>query len=116
MAKQSQSGDAAFKSIYDALAKQAGTSFKDIVADFERHVLPTMASIAAGLVVIGARLKEGVYTDEIAGAEVDALVDAAASVLVRYANRILKEVQDIINAVLEAVRAAINGALGVALI
>jgi formiminotetrahydrofolate cyclodeaminase len=116
MGKQPMSADTAFKAIYDALSKQAAISFDGVVSDVEQHVLPTMAAIARGLVVIGTRLKEGIYDEEIARVEIDAQIDAMAAVLVRFANRILKEVQDIINAVLDAARVAINGALGVALL
>jgi hypothetical protein len=116
MATQDQGSDAAFGAVLSALTRQARSSFEGVVADIDQHVLPAMSWIAKGLVVIAARLKSGIYTDEIARAEVDGLVDAAASILVRFANRILKEVQDIINAVLEATRATINTALGVALI
>jgi hypothetical protein len=116
MATQEEGGDAAFSTVLSALTRQATNSFEGVVADIEQHVLPAMSWIAKGLVVIAARLKSGIYTDQIASAEVDGLVDAAASVLVRFANRVLQEVQDTINAVLAACRAAINAALGVALV
>src|SRR5437016_10816707 len=41
------------------------------------------------------------YTKDIADVEVEAQIDAAAAVIVRFANRILKEIQDIINAVID---------------
>ena len=47
---------------------------------------------------------------------VAAQIDAAAAVIVRFANRILKEIQDIINAVIDAVKLVINAAVKTALI
>ena len=105
-----------FKTINDALSKQAKKSFEEVVTDIEQHVLPTMASLAAGFVVIGDRLREGIYTDGIAQEEKEALIDAACAVIVRFANRILKEIQDILNALLDAVAQVVNGALGVKLL
>ncbi len=110
------SANEVFKTISDALTKQAKKSFEGVVNDIEQHVLPTMAHLARGLVVIGFRLKDGTYTEEIAAVERDALVDAASAVLVRFANRVLKEVQDILNALLEAVAGVVNKALGVSLL
>jgi hypothetical protein len=106
----------AVQDIFTALTSQAKVSFTNVVADFDQHVIPAMASIAHSLVVIGGRLADGTYTKSIADVEVAAQVDAAASVIVRFANQILKEVQDIINAVLSAVRNVVNTALGVALL
>jgi hypothetical protein len=106
----------ALQDILVALTTQAKTSFANVVADVDQHVIPTMAAIAHSLVVIGGRLADGTYTKDIADVEVAAQTDAAASVIVRFANRVLKEVQDIINAVLSAVRTVVNNALGVALL
>src|ERR1700760_4888660 len=102
--------------IFSALAQQSRTSFQGVVQDIEQHVIPTMASIARSLAVIGGRLADGTYTPDIADVEVAAQIDAAAAVIVRFANRILKEIQDTINAVLSAVRDVVNTALGVALL
>ncbi|HSU06892.1 MAG TPA: hypothetical protein VLI93_15100 [Acetobacteraceae bacterium] len=101
--------------ILDALAHQSRISFTGVVVDVEQHVVPTMAAIAHSLVVIAGRLADGTYTKDIADVEMGAQIDAAASVIVRFANRILKEVEDIINAVLAAVRQVVNGALKAAL-
>lgn len=106
----------AVTTIFNALAQQSRESFTGIVEDVELHVVPTMSSIAHNLVVIGSRLAAGIYTKEIADVELDAQIDAAASVIVRFANRVLKEIQDIINAVLAAVRSVVNTALNVALL
>jgi hypothetical protein len=116
MAQQPFSADAAVNTIFNALSHQAAISFKGVTTDIEQHVLPTMAAIARSLVVIGIRLKDGTYDQEIARVEVDAQIDAAAAVLVRFANRVLKEIEDLINAVLDAVRGVVNQAVGVALL
>lgn len=102
--------------IFSALAQQSRTSFQGVVEDIEQHVVPTMASIARSLAVIGGRLADGTYTPDIADVEVAAQIDAAAAVIVRFANRILKEIQDIINAVIDAVKLVINAAVQTALI
>jgi hypothetical protein len=106
----------ALQDILGALTTQAKTSFADVVTDIDQHVIPAMASIAHSLVVIGGRLADGTYTKDIADVEIAAQVDAAASVIVRFANAVLRQIQDIINAVLDAVSTVINNALGVALL
>jgi hypothetical protein len=102
--------------IFSALVQQSRTSFQGVVQDIDQHVIPTMASIARSLAVIGGRLADGTYTRDIADVEVAAQIDAAAAVIVRFANRILKEIQDIINAVIDAVKHVINAAVQTALI
>jgi hypothetical protein len=102
--------------IFSALVQQSQTSFQGIVQDIDQHVIPTMASIARSLAVIGGRLADGTYTKDIADVEVAAQIDAAAAVIVRFANRMLKEIQDIINAVIDAVKQVINAAVQAALI
>jgi hypothetical protein len=108
--------DAAFQTIFDAVTAQSRISFQGLVADIEQNVVPTMASISHSLVVIGTRLANGTYTKDIADAEVAGQVEAAASVINRFANAVLKAVQDIINALLAAVASVVNGALGVRLL
>ncbi len=102
--------------ILAALIAQSRVSFQGVVDDFDQHVVPTMASIARSLAVIGGRLADRTYTKEIADVEVAAQLDAAAAVIVRFANKVLKEVQDLINAVVDAVRQAVNAAVGIALL
>ena len=106
----------AIQTVFTALSAQARLSFTNVVDDVDQHVIPTMASIAHSLAVIGGRLADGTFTKEIADVEVAAQIDAAASVIVRFSNRILREIQDIINAVLHAVRMVVNDALGVVLL
>ncbi len=102
--------------ILSALIKQSRTSFEGVVQDIDQHVIPTMSLIARSLAVIGGRLADGTYTKAIADVEVAAQTDAAAAVIVRFANRVLKDIQDIVNAVIDAVKQTINMAVGVALI
>jgi hypothetical protein len=102
--------------IFSALVRQSQTSFQGVVQDIDQHVIPTMAAIARSLAVIGGRLADETYTKDIADVEVAAQLDAAAAVIVRFANRILKEIQDIINAVIDAVKDVINAAVQTALI
>jgi hypothetical protein len=106
----------AFQDILGALTKQARASFSDAVGDINQHVIPTMATIAHNLVLIGGRLADKTYTKNIADVEVDAQIYAAASVIVGFTNKILMEVQEILNAVLNAVSIVVNRALGVALL
>jgi hypothetical protein len=108
--------DTAFQTIFKAVTTQARTSFKGIVADIEQNVVPTMASISHSLVIIGTRLANGTYTKDIADTEVAGQVEAAASVINRFANAVLKAVQDIINALLAAVAGVVNSVLGVGLL
>jgi hypothetical protein len=108
--------DAAFQVVFKAVTAQARTSFQGIVADIEQNVVPTMASISHSLLIIGTRLANGTYTKDIADAEVAGQGEAAASVIIRFANATLKAVQDIMNALLAAVAGVVNGALGVRLL
>lgn len=102
--------------IFSALVQQSQTSFQGVVQDIDQHVIPTMSLIARSLAVIGGRLEDGTFTKDIADVEVAAQIDAAAAVIVRFANRILKEIQDIINAVISAVKQVINAAVQTTLI
>ena len=106
----------AFDDIYKALVAQARISFHDVVEDVEQHVVPSMASLAQNLVTIGSRQQDGTYTAVRAQIELDAQADATASVIVRFANDVLKAIQDLVNAVLAAVATVVNKALGVALL
>jgi hypothetical protein len=108
--------DVAFQTIFNATAAQARTSFRGIVADIEQNVVPTMASISHSLVIIGTRLANGTYTKDIADVEVAGQIEAAASVIIRFANAVLKAVQGVINALLAAVAGVVNGVLGVGLL
>ena len=102
--------------IFSALSNESRLAFQGVVQDIDQHVLPTMALIARSLAVIGSRLADGTFTKDIAEVEVDAQLDAAAAVIVRFANQLLKAVQDLLNAVVTAVREVVNAAVGVALI
>jgi hypothetical protein len=102
--------------IFSALVQQSRTSFQGVVQDIDQHVIQTLASIARSLAVIGGRRADGTYTRDIADVEVAAQIDAAAAVIVRFANRIMKEIQDIINAVIYAVKHVIKAAVQTALI
>lgn len=106
----------AAQTIFDALAAQARRSFAGVVGDVEKDVIPTMAMLAQNLVVIGGRLASGEYTKQDAQDELDAQVDAAASVIVRFANEVLAQIQALLNALLAAVAEAVNHALGVPLL
>lgn len=99
-----------------ALIGQSRISFQGVVDDIDQHVIPTMASIARSLAVIGSRLADRIYTKEIADVAVAAQLDAAAAVIVRFANKVLKEAQDVINAAIDAVREEVNAAVRVALL
>ena len=102
--------------ILSALVQQSRISFQGAVQDIDQHVIPTMAYIARSLAVIGGRLADGTYTKDIADVEVAAQIEAAAAVIVRFANRILKEIQDLINVVIDAVKDVINAAVQTRLI
>jgi len=106
----------AAKTIFDELSTRARSSFGNVVSDIEKDVIPTMAMLSQNLVVIGGRLATGDYTQQDADDEIAAQVDAAASVIVRFANEVLAQIQGILNAILSAAAEVVNGALGVALL
>jgi hypothetical protein len=98
--------------IFKALSSASQTAFAGIVDDIEKHVLPTMAMIAQSLVTIGSQLASGDIDKEVADIEVEMQVRAAAAVIVGFANTTLLNVQNIINAVLDAVKDTVNTVLG----
>lgn len=108
--------DAAFQTVFKAVTAQARTSFKGVVVDVEQNVVPSMAAISHSLIIIGMRLSNDTYTKDIADVEVAGQIEAAASVIIRFANAVFKAVQDIINGLLAAVAGVVNGALGVILL
>ena len=104
---------ASFDDFFKVLTDQARLSFGGMVGDVDKHVLPSMASLAQNLVTIAAtKATTPGYTDAMAQADFQAQVDAAASVLIRFANNTLKAVQDKLNALLAAVAGAINRLIG----
>lgn len=102
--------------IFNALANQSRTSFAAVVSDIDKHVLPTMAMIAQNLATIGTQLAADRISKTTADLEIQMQKNAAAAVLVGFANTTLKNIEDILNAVLSAVRTAVNTAVGVALL
>lgn len=107
---------AAAKTILDALSTQAKASFSGVIGDIDKDVIPTMAMLAQNLAIVGARLESGEYQQQDAADEIAAQVDAAASVLVRFTNEVLSEIQALLNALLNAVSGVVNKAVGVALL
>ncbi|HEX3346776.1 MAG TPA: hypothetical protein VHS58_01585 [Acetobacteraceae bacterium] len=106
----------AANTIFDALSTQARVSFAGVVGDVERDVIPTMAMLAQNLVVIGARRADGTYSAQDAADELEAQVDAAASVIVRFANEVLAQIQALLNALLAAVKSVVNAALPISVL
>ncbi len=102
--------------IFKALSDQSRASFSTVVSDIDTHVLPTMAMIAQNLATIGLQLADNKIDKEMADIEVKMQIDAAASVLVGFANTTLKGIQDILNVVLDAVKGAVNTAVGITLL
>jgi hypothetical protein len=105
--------ETAAKTIFDALSGQAHISFANIVKDVEKDVIPTLAMLAQNLVVIGQRRAKGDYDDQDVADELEATVNAAASVIVRFASDVLAEIQALLNALLDAVKTIVNAALPV---
>jgi len=104
------------KMIFDELSTRARSSFGNVVSDIDKDVSPTMAMLSQNLVVIGRRLATGDYTKQDADDEIEAQVYAAASVIVRFANEVLTQIQAMLNAILSAAAAVVNRAVGVALL
>ncbi|HTW29393.1 MAG TPA: hypothetical protein VME92_19870 [Acetobacteraceae bacterium] len=102
--------------ILKVLEPQARSSFAGLVRDVETHVLPSMAMIAQSLATVGAQRVAGTISEELASLEIDGLRDAAASVIVGFANTTLQQVQAVLNAVLAAVAASVNRLVGIALL
>jgi hypothetical protein len=108
---------ASFDDLFKVLSDQARIGLSGMVGDVNKQVLPSMASLAQNLVTIAdLKATDPDYTVEMAKQDFQAQVDAAVSVLVRFANATLLAVQEALNAVLAAISAAIDKLIGFSLL
>jgi hypothetical protein len=108
---------ATFDQLFKVLSDQAKVSFKGVAVEFDKGVLPAMASLAQNLVTIQElKATNNAYTNEMALADFQEQLDAAASVLIRFANATLLAVQNVLNALISAVATILNKLVGFPLI
>jgi hypothetical protein len=108
---------AMFDQLFKVLSDQAKISFKGIVVEFDKGVLPAMASLAQNLVTIQElKSTNNAYTDEMARADFQEQLDAVATVLIRFANATLLAVQNVLNALISAAGSVLNKLVGFPLI
>ena len=103
-------------SALSAAAKAAGqaasTGGKDITGDVQKFVVPQMEGIASQIIAI----ETGGFDQATATLLLSMELNHVSSVICSISELVALEVQNIINAALQAIAAAVNGALGFALI
>jgi len=103
-------------SALSAAAKAAGQAAssggKDITGDVEKFVVPQMQGIASQIIAI----ETGGFDQVTATLLLSMELKHVNSVICTVSELVALEVQNIINAALQAIAAAVNGALGFALI
>ena len=103
-------------SALSAAAKAAGqaasTGGKDITGDVQKFVVPQMQGIASQIIAI----ETGGFDETTAKKLLEMELIHVNSVVCAVSELVALEVQNIINAALQAIAATVNGALGFALI
>jgi hypothetical protein len=103
-------------SALSAAAKAAGqaasTGGKDITGDVQKFVVPQMQGIASQIIAI----ETGGFDEETAKKLLSMELIHVNSVVCAVSELVALEVQNIINAALQAIAATVNGALGFVLI
>jgi hypothetical protein len=103
-------------SALSAAAKAAGqaasTGGKDITGDVQKFVVPQMEGIASQIIAI----ETGGFDQATATLLLSMELNHVSSVICSISELVALEVQNIINAALQAIAATVNGALGFVLI
>jgi hypothetical protein len=103
-------------SALSAAAKAAGqaasTGGKDITGDVQKFVVPQMEGIASQIIAI----ESGGFDQATATLLLSMELNHVSSVICSISELVALEVQNIINAALQAIAATVNGALGFVLI
>jgi hypothetical protein len=95
-----------------AAGQAASTSGKDITGDVERFVIPQMEGIASQIVAI----ESGGFDEVTAKLLMSMEINHVSSVICSLSELVALEVQNIINAALQAVAALVNTSLRFALL
>ena len=103
-------------SALSAAAKAAGqaasTGGRDITGDVQKFVVPQMEGIASQIIAI----ESGGFDQATATLLLSMELNHVSSVICSISELVALEVQNIINAALQAIAATVNGALGFVLI
>ncbi len=95
-----------------AAGQAASTGGKDITGDVQKFVVPQMQGIASQIIAI----ETGGFDETTAKKLLEMELIHVNSVVCAVSELVALEVQNIINAALQAIAATVNGALGFALI
>ena len=95
-----------------AAGQSASTAGKDLTGDVERFVLPQMEGIASQIISI----QTGGFDEDTAKLLMSMEINQVSSVICSVSELIALEVQNIINAALQAVASLINSSLRFALL
>lgn len=107
---------AALQDAANAGAAAAAKSGKDLTQDIKSFVVPNLTDIAVHIAAIVQKRQNGIYTDATAKALIDAQEDALQSLVETVATLAVLEAQTIVNAMVGALNAAVNVALGFTLL
>jgi|HubBroStandDraft_5_1064220.scaffolds.fasta_scaffold1021387_1 hypothetical protein len=95
-----------------AAGQAASTGGKDITGDVQKFVVPQMEGIASQIIAI----ESGGFDQATATLLLSMELNHVSSVICSISELVALEVQNIINAALQAIAATVNGALGFVLI
>ena len=96
----------------DLAGQAASTGGKDITGDVQKFVIPQMQGIASQIITI----ETGGFDQATAQLLLSMELNHVSSVVCAVSELVALQVQNIINAALQAIAATVNGALGFALI
>jgi hypothetical protein len=95
-----------------AAGQSAGTAGRDLTGDVEKFVIPQMQGIASQIIAI----ETGGFDQATSQLLMSMEINHVSSVICSLTELVALEVQNIINAALQAIAATVNAALGFVLI
>jgi hypothetical protein len=97
-------------------AAAASTAGKDFSEDITKFVVPHLEDIGLQLASIVTKRLAGIYTDATAKALIDSEEDAIQTLVEAVTTLAVLDVQNIVNAIVDALNGAVNTAVGFALL
>ena len=97
-------------------AAAASTAGRDLTGDIENFVVPKLKAIAIDVSDILDKRLSGIFSDDMAQGELASQCGAVMDLIRTVATLIVEEVQQIYNAIIGALGAAVNKAVGMALL
>jgi hypothetical protein len=97
-------------------ASAASSAGRDLADDVERFIVPKLQGIAIDVADIFEKQQSGIFSADIAQSELESQCGAVMDLIRTVATLIVEEVQQIYNAIIGALSAAANKAIGLSLL